>query len=215
MWFRYVLILGLLTIFSGCSAGEILSEKAEAAPASQIEFLKFEEAYPEGILADLEGLRESPEESLEEPLNLYELEIQTSLILEQEQRCHVGMSFFDGRTVETFEDEKRGLRFSFPYAPKWAHSEQSPRYEWLPSMKYDTLRFGPVGTPEGCNVPTYYFVSFIPAGTSDSVGSMGMCGPRPSVQLEGSKYTYEFYSLCGDEDEAQVLDRIIETASYT
>jgi hypothetical protein len=184
--------------------------QAEAAPASEVDFVKFEEAYPEGILADLDGLTDSPDE-VTVPMENFDTQLQTSLILEQNQRCHAGFSFFDGRTIETFEDAEREIKFSFPYSPKWAHSDSSPRYEWLPSTQYPTLRFGPIGTPEGCNLASYYFVSFLPAGSNDSVGSMGMCGPRPTIRLTGSTYDYEFYPLCGDDDEAAVLERIVET----
>lgn len=138
----------------------------------------------------------------------------------------------------TYSDPDRGIEFRFPYDPEMGDPEHNTSpYRFLEHPDNLKLRFGPVGTVDGCKYPQYYILEFVPARSAEhvlnqlqnanwmdaqprkvTIGNvtaieyefLGLC-EHPRIQVIGEKYNYEFYPICGEREELEVLRLLVET----
>lgn len=194
---------------SHCSSGIIVNEPAVDFP-------------------DLDDLEVKEDVTAEET----ELEEPPTLYAERTGICHLGLDWGSATMTINYSDSERGLAFDFPYSPTWNRAPtpyNEIRYEILPGTPYETLRFGPIGTMNGCSLPQYYYVKFLPVGNTKTgiskdpvyktIGAyevveyttLGISDQRPAIKVQGSQYAYEFYAYSGTDDEMEVLELIVET----
>ncbi len=217
--FTKALPLGLISalLLVGCTAvqADVVVEQLEDSVGV--------ESLSELDLPDVEADADSSDESIEPVDEIEGLE------------CHLGLNWGSAMETVTYSDPARGIQFEFPYSPTWVRGApdvpfNETRYAFLTGGGYETLRFGPIATVEGCSIPQYYTLKFYPAGYDKTPGeptmksfggvdvfeydSWGMAHSKSALQIRGSQYTYEFSAFSGDEDEMEVLEWIAETVQF-
>lgn len=143
--------------------------------------------------------------------------------------CEDSLSWSEATETITFSNQGYGIEFVFATDPDW-REEDVPSYELMESSSTTRVRFGPLGTFDGCSLPQYYLLTILPQVSASSLvaeqreavqktingftvveyESAGLC-VRPALQLIGTRHNYEFTPTCGEKEELDVLEYLIES----
>lgn len=151
--------------------------------------------------------------------------------------CNKDYTWYAATHSVTYTNADLGFEFDFRTQPGWGdESNSSNPYEVIPHSSDFRLRFGPLATFKGCDLPQYFLLDIGPARSSDAIladltrqtwsdppptalsingndvvlyESAGLC-EHPQIEIVGPRYNLLFYPICGDTEEADVLLKLAE-----
>lgn len=151
--------------------------------------------------------------------------------------CDKDYTWYAATHTVTYTNADLGFEFDFRTHPRWGdESNSSNPYEVIPNSTEFRLRFGPLATFKGCDLPQYFLLDIQPARSTSEIltalekqtwsdpqptaltlngndavlyESSGLC-EHPALEMVGPGYNLLFYPLCGDTEESEVLLELAE-----
>lgn len=249
----HTLALASLVLLAGCQDTETTPQQEAEKIESQATFTEASVLNADESSEDTYNAAEEPTEEFEEvsPLSTAEGSetweeaafFKEDMVWEEEipSECDWDYSWYAADQFVTYSDPERGITFDFRTKKAWwdeGHGELP--YALIPVGSETHLRFGPVGTLDGCDLPQYYFMTVEPRRSTDSIlkaleketwskpvptpytlngneavlyESSGLC-EHPQLEIVGPTANYVFYPLCGNENEIKVLLKLGEGVNW-